>query len=33
MGESFDIKNIDKVKDDYLQFILDVFKDEGDNSY
>ena len=33
MGESFDIKNIDKVKDDYLQFILDVFKDEGDNSH
>ena len=33
MGESFDIKNIDKVKDDYLQFILDVFKDEGDKSY
>ena len=33
MGESFDIKNIDKVKDDYLQFILDVFKEEGDNSY
>ena len=33
MGESFDIKNIDKVKDDYLQFILDVFKDEGYNSY
>ena len=33
MGESFDIKNIDKVKDEYLQFILDVFKDEGDNSY
>ena len=33
MGESFDIKNIDKVKDDYLQLILDVFKDEGDNSY
>ncbi|MDB2696555.1 hypothetical protein N9Y05_01290 [Candidatus Pelagibacter bacterium] len=33
MGESFDIKNIDKVKDDYLQFILDVFKDEGDNSF
>jgi len=33
MGESFDIKNIDKVKDDYLQVILDVFKEEGDNSY
>ena len=33
MGESFNIKDIDKVKDDYLQFILDVFKDEGDNSY
>ncbi|MDA8836032.1 hypothetical protein N9N53_03480 [Candidatus Pelagibacter bacterium] len=33
MGESFDIKNIDKVKDDYLQFILDVFKEEGDNSH
>ena len=33
MGESFDIKNIDKVKDDYLQLILDVFKDEGDNSH
>ena len=33
MGESFDIKDIDKVKDDYLQVILDVFKEEGDNSY
>ena len=33
MGESFDIKDIDKVKDDYLQFILDVFKEEGDNSH
>ena len=32
-GESFDIKDIDKVKDDYLQVILDVFKEEGDNSY
>ena len=32
-GENFDIKDIDKVKDDYLQLILDVFKDEGDNSY
>ena len=33
MGESFDIKNIDKVKDEYLQMILDVFKEEGDNSH
>jgi len=32
-GENFDIKDIDKVKDDYLQLILDVFKDEGDNSH
>ncbi len=32
-GENFDIKDIDKVKDDYLQLILDVFKDEGDNSF
>ena len=26
-------KDFDKVKDDYLQVILDVFKEEGDNSY
>lgn len=32
-GENFNIKDIDKVKDDYLQLILDVFKDEGDNSH
>ena len=25
--------NLDKVKDDYLQVILDVFKEEGDNSH
>jgi hypothetical protein len=23
----------DKAKDDYMQVILDVFKEEGDNSY
>ena len=33
MGESFELKDIDKAKDDYLQFVLDVFKDEGDNSF
>ena len=33
MGESFNIKDIDKAKDNYMQLILDVFKDEGDNSY
>ena len=26
-------KDFDKAKDDYLQVILDVFKEEGDNSY
>jgi len=33
MGESFELKDIDKAKDNYMQLILDVFKDEGDNSY
>ena len=33
MGESYELKDIDKAKDDYIQFVLDVFKDEGDNSY
>ena len=33
MGESFNIKDIDKAKDNYMQLILDVFKDEGDNSF
>ena len=33
MGESFDIKDIDKAKDNYMQLILDVFKEEGDNSF
>ena len=33
MGESYELKDIDKAKDDYIQLILDVFKDEGDNSY
>ena len=33
MGESYELKDIDKAKDDYIQLILDVFKDEGDNSF
>ena len=33
MGESFNIKDIDKAKDNYIQLILDVFKEEGDNSF
>ena len=33
MGESYELKDIDKAKDDYIQFVLDVFKDEGDNSF
>ena len=33
MGESYELKNIDKAKDDYMQLVLDVFKDEGDNSF
>jgi hypothetical protein len=33
MGESFNIKDIDKAKDNYMQLILDVFKEEGDNSF
>jgi len=33
MGESYELKDIDKAKDDYLQFILDVFKEEVDNSH
>ncbi len=33
MGESYELKDIDKAKDDFIQLILDVFKDEGDNSY
>ena len=32
MRESYELKDIDKAKDDYIQLILDVFKDEGDNS-
>ena len=33
MGESYELKDIDKAKDDYIQFVLDVFKDEDDNSF
>ena len=33
IGESYELKDIDKAKDDYIQLILDVFKDEGDNSF
>ncbi len=33
MGESYELKDIDKAKDDYIQFVLDVFKEEGDNSF
>ena len=33
MGESYELKDIDKAKDDYIQLVLDVFKDEGDNSF
>ena len=33
MGESYELKDIDKAKDDFIQLILDVFKEEGDNSY
>ena len=28
-----DSKVFEKAKDDYIQLILDVFKEEGDNSY
>ena len=33
IGESYELKDIDKAKDDYIQFVLDVFKDEDDNSF
>jgi len=33
MGESYELKDIDKAKDDFIQLILDVFKEEGDNSF
>ena len=33
IGESYELKDIDKAKDDYIQLVLDVFKDEGDNSF
>ena len=32
-GESFKLMDVDKAKDDYMQLILDVFKEEGDNSF
>ena len=32
-GESFKLKDIEKAKDDFMQLILDVFKEENDNSY
>ena len=33
VGESFKLEDIDKAKDAYIQLVLDVFKDEGDNSF
>ena len=32
-GETFKLKDIDKSKNDFIQLILDVFKEEGDNSF
>ena len=32
-GETFKLKDIDKSKDDFIQLILDVFKEEADNSF
>ena len=33
LTSGFKLEDIDKAKDAYIQLVLDVFKDEGDNSF